>query len=430
MSAFLNLVEGEHVHLPAEDVVLRMKKEQNVKKIFGRGVAYVTSKRLLWENNIEGTFFEVQLKKIKSVKKSLLKNRNVYVQLSEGIYGVIRKKDTNVSEEKNFSWECIVCNTKNKENCSICALCGVDKSKSTKVVQVERSSYTSSGDFDQVLSGETNSRTLAVEWNCAVCTLINPLHYSRCQACGCPPVDLIQPTTAQYEKSPAANEKSVQMVTNDASENSLFTCLTLKFESGGSTKFVECLKKLISAAVSADTNKEQTEPEYKSKPQFSGISVVEDRFNERQKQISSSFDTRTRDLDSLMASVYETINMVKSIANNINSIEPGESSIRENLIYGFEECISSIGLNSEDLITPKSSKTLKIKKKGIFFNEGSYYESISDELSKLLDELFGKQAPSYPNIPCSIAVTELYLAFNLTRGKGMSLWEPYYEFSL
>lgn len=141
-------------------------------------------------------------------------------------------------------------------------------------------------------------------------------------------------------------------------------------------------------------------------------------FDKKQQWITSTLESGSGDLNSLMTSVYDIIEIVKSLTKSINNLGGYEDDKESVLISEFEECLASIGLNLEGLIAPQPSNMLGSDKKSII-NKSSYYESLATELANFLSKLFlSPDKRLNPIVPWSMAVSEVYLAFNITRGRG------------
>lgn len=121
-----------------------------------------------------------------------------------------------------------------------------------------------------------------------------------------------------------------------------------------------------------------------------------------------------------MTSVVDIISLVKSLSKSIRDLKEIDSAKESSFMAQFEECLTSIGLSSEDFIAPRSSQTHGMQKSKNLFNKSSYNQALSEELENFLNKLLLASNKSPDDIlPWSMAVHEVYLIFNIERGKGV-----------
>jgi ESCRT-II complex subunit VPS36 len=273
---------------------------------------------------------------------SIQKGKLLKVKIEENL------KETTVKKEKiQFPWICEVCEGKNEGNQKNCEICGFSKTKTKE---------------------DENENENDGKWTCPDCTFINfNPKFDNCQVC---------------------NFKVLK-------EEEIIKKFKFSFRSGGSTIFY---KKLLQIWREGEKKKKL---EFEEETVTVGISGLLKRQEERNLAAEVSLSTAFSDLDALMRSAGEMVQLAgkisEKIVKNKNMNKSDESDFTIGQRNTFNDLIESLGIET---LTNHSDSTLQ------------FYQSIAHGVSVLIQAMISKTGTRV------YSLTDVYCLYNRTRTTG------------
>ena len=267
-------------------------------------------------------------------------------------------------------WACEVCEDLNEAKSNSCTSCGFGRPK-VKVA----------------LNGE--SEKFKEDWVCTNCTFINtrtkeqgqeenPLESMICQVC----------------EAPKLKNKSNELKSSSSSSN----FYKLSFRSGGSTLFFDKLLQLLSEKESLLNSESSSNINSLT----IGISGLLKRQQERNLATEASLSSAFSDLDGLMRTAEEMVQLATKISDKLRSNCGDDLSIGER--DSLKDLVESLGIESMS----ETSNEFNENENG----SSEFYISIAHGVSKLVQAMINKTGSRI------YSLADIYCIYNRTRTTG------------
>ena len=249
---------------------------------------------------------------------------------------------------KSVPWKCEVCEEKNEGTRSHCSSCGFGRPK-----QLEKAD---------------NGSIMNEKWTCSTCTFINTATTdgASCQVCEAPRVSQqISIAKPRYR---------------------------LSFKSGGSTVFFSKLK----AAWQVEAAKPNATAATPEDSVTIGISGLLRRQEERNLAAEASLSSAFSDLDALMRSAGEMVQLASKISEKLACTSGDLSSKERNT---FNDLVESLGMEIHEAAAESQS-------------QAAFYDSIAKNVSTLVQTMIAKTGTRV------YSLADIYCIYNRTRTTG------------